>query len=126
MSPAEENKRSIGTQGEEAALAAYTGLGYSEVVRNWHFHRMGEIDLVLENRQSELLVICEVKLRKDASFSAPSCAVNSSKQKRIRKLAACFMMEHPSYRDYYVRFDVCEVIPDKDGGFCTNIIENAF
>lgn len=118
------NRRVVGAQGEKLALEAYLRAGYSLVARNWHFHRMGEIDLIL--CKGELLVFCEVKLRKDPSFAEASLSVDRVKRNRIRKLSQCFLMEKPCFADYSVRFDVCEVIPDKCGVLRVNLIADAF
>lgn len=118
------NLRAVGTQGEDLALEAYLHEGYRLVVRNWHFHRMGEIDLILV--KGEWLVFCEVKLRKDPSFAEASLSVGSVKKARIRKLARCFLMQKDEFLNYNIRFDVCEIIPDKHGDLTVNLIAHAF
>lgn len=123
------NLRARGTAGEDAALAAYGREGYALVARNWHFHRMGELDLILcREAPQPLLVFCEVKMRTDATFAAPAQAVGAAKQAVIRRLAAAFLQRYPQWSDRYVRFDVCEVVPDAGaaGGFRVSILENAF
>lgn len=118
------NHRIIGTQGEDLALAEYLQQGYRLVMRNWHFHRVGEIDLILVKQ--DVLVFCEVKLRKDPSFAEASLSVGTVKRNRIRKLSKCFLMQRDEFEDYNIRYDVCEVIPDQQGALTVNIIQDAF
>lgn len=118
------NFRALGTQGEDMALQVYLQHGYRLVTRNWHFHRMGEIDLILT--KGDLLVFCEVKLRKDPSFVEASLSVGPVKRNRICKLSRCFLMQRSEFDDYNVRYDICEVIPDQQGDLTVNIIQDAF
>lgn len=118
------NFRAVGAHGEDLALHAYLREGYILVARNWHFHRMGEIDLILT--KGDWLVFCEVKLRKDPSFAEASLSVGPVKRARIRKLARCFLMQRAEYADCQIRFDVCEIIPDERGNLTVNCIPEAF
>ncbi len=118
------NLRAVGAEGEDLALDAYLREGYRLVTRNWHYHRMGEIDLILT--KGEWLVFCEVKLRKDPSFAEASLSVGPGKRARIRKLARCFLMQRDAFSDYNIRFDVCEIIPDGHGNLTANLIADAF
>lgn len=124
----ELNLRAVGTYGEDLALKAYQKAGCRLVERNWRYHRMGEIDLILfgPGSQASLLIFSEVKLRKDPSFAEASLAVNRVKRNRIRKLARCFLQMHPAYAGYHVRFDVCEVVPDSKGDYEVHLIADAF
>ena len=120
------NKRQIGDFGENLCVDLYEEQGFRLVDRNWHFHRMGEIDLILEAPEACLLIFCEVKLRRDPSFAAAGSAVNRGKRLRIRKLAQCYLMLHPQFANHFVRFDVCEVFPDENGIYTVNLIPEAF
>jgi putative endonuclease len=59
--------------------------------RNWRCPE-GELDLVL--RDGPVVVVCEVKTRRDASFGSPLEAVTSAKLRRLRRLAARWLREH--------------------------------
>ncbi len=120
------NKRHLGSFGEDLSARVYEDAGFRLVARNWRFGKMGEIDLILQAPEESLLIFCEVKLRTDPSFAFASQAVNGGKRQKIRKLAQYFLMNYPRFKDYNVRFDVCEVFPDENGEYMVNLIPEAF
>jgi putative endonuclease len=105
--PNPDPRRGIGAMGEDAAAAWYRTRGFEVVDRNWRV-RGGEIDLVL--RRGRTIVFCEVKTRSSHRFGAPVEAVTTTKQRRLRGLAAQWLTAHPSLRGE-VRFDVASVTP---------------
>ncbi len=76
------------------------------VERNWRCE-LGEIDLVVA--QDGLLVVVEVKARATDRFGSPALAVDERKQRRLRRLAAQWLVEHPEHRRNDIRFDVVAV-----------------
>lgn len=68
--------------------------------------RLGEIDLIAENRR--FLVFVEVKMRKSASFAQALEYVDRRKQERIKKTAALYLAQLEQC-DKQPRFDVIEV-----------------
>ena len=99
----------------------YEARGYTVLARNWRV-RAGEIDVVVH--LASVIVVCEVKTRSRTDFGVPAFAVNRDKQRRLRRLAAQFLSEHP-VRGAHVRFDVAEVVGSPEG-FSVNVIESAF
>ena len=67
--------------------------------------RMGEIDLVVQNR--DYLVFVEVKLRKNDKFGRAAEFVDYHKQRKLRAAAEFYLLRHPT--DRQPRFDVAEV-----------------
>lgn len=106
-----------GASGEALAAAWYEARGWVVVDRNWRC-RDGELDLVL--RSGRTTVFCEVKTRTSSAFGSPAEAVTPTKQRRIRRLAARWLADHPSVRGE-VRFDVAAVLGDR-----VEVIEAAF
>lgn len=98
-------RRALGGRGEALAAAWYADAGYEVLDRNWRC-RVGEIDLVC--RRGTTVVICEVKARTSARFGTPLEAVTTAKRRRLRRLAALWLREHPLRADV-VRFDVAAV-----------------
>jgi putative endonuclease len=91
------------------------------VDRNWRC-RDGELDLVL--RLGRTVVFCEVKSRSGTAFGVPAEAVSSTKQARIRRLAARWLREHRDGlggRPAVIRFDVAALLRDE-----LEILEAAF
>ena len=76
------------------------------VERNWRCE-LGEIDLVAVHER--LLVVVEVKARATDRYGSPALAVDERKQRRLRRLAAQWLVEHPEHRRNDVRFDVVAV-----------------
>jgi len=113
----ESDGPSLGRRGEDAAAAWYLEQGYQIAARNWSC-RTGEIDLVC--RRGRVLVICEVKTRSTDRFGSPFEAVTSAKRRRLRQLAALYLLEAAPGTSV-VRFDVAAV---RDG--CVEVLESAF
>ncbi len=88
------------------------------VARNWRC-AAGEVDLIL--RVGDVVVFCEVKARASAEFGGPQAAVNWSKQRRLRRLAATWLAEVRPAGAVSVRFDVAAVV-----GTRVEVIEAAF
>ena len=116
--------RLLGQWGEEQVAEKLRRDGWTVVARNFRC-RMGELDLVAENKA--YLAFVEVKLRKDDRFGSACEAVTLSKQRKLRAAAQYYMMSHPAKRQ--PRFDVAEVYAPQ--GVLTEepaiyYIENAF
>ncbi len=78
--------------------------------RNWRCPD-GEIDLVAS--RGATLVFCEVKTRTSTRYGEPFEAVTSTKQTRIRRLAARWLRERGAsmaIRPTTIRFDVASVL----------------
>jgi putative endonuclease len=99
----------LGQTGEDLAVAWYRGHGYEVLDRNWRCS-LGEIDVVA--RRGGVLVVVEVKTRRTDAFGAPALAVTPVKQRRIRRLAACWFAERRIGQRVEVRFDVVSVVGD--------------
>jgi putative endonuclease len=99
------NRRRIGTDAEDAAVAALRRAGYRIVDRNVRF-RFGEIDAVCE--KAGTLVFVEVKARRAADHGNPFEAVTSRKQRQIARLAEAYLQRHRA-SGRTCRFDVVAV-----------------
>lgn len=95
----------VGAVGERAAELAYVRRGYRVLARNWRC-RLGELDLVL--RRGDVVVFCEVKTRRGASFGEPWQAVDARKQAKLRAVAQAFLIA-TALRPPSTRFDVASV-----------------
>lgn len=96
-----------GRWGEELAAKFLRKKRYRIVEMNYRC-RMGEIDLIVENRQ--YLVFVEVKLRKNANFAEAMEFVDARKQSRIKTTAMLYLSQHET--DKLCRFDVIEIYDD--------------
>lgn len=107
-----------GRFGENEATRWYLRRGYEVVARNWRCSA-GEVDLILHS--GNVVVFCEVKARASSEFGGPAAAVNWSKQRQLRRLAAIWLAEVRPVGSVDIRFDVVAVV-----GTRVEVIEGAF
>ena len=103
----------LGRQGEQAAAEYLQAAGYRILDRNWRCAD-GELDIVAAHRRS--LVVCEVKTRSGNRYGSPLEAVTGTKHRRLRRLAASWLIAHGVLFDQ-VRIDVIGISRDPDGRF---------
>lgn len=73
------------------------------MARNFHC-RQGEIDLIM--RHQDCLVFVEIRLRRGRGYANALESVTPAKQQRISRCAQFFLLRHPQWHDYGMRFDV--------------------
>ena len=117
------SKKQTGDAGEEYCAKYLKKHGFKILDRNYR-KPFGEIDIIA--LKNELLCFVEVKTRHYNSMTQPYEAVDYRKRQRIIKAAQAYLTEKNI--QMYCRFDVCEVITDKESLklFNLNYIENAF
>ncbi|MEP6853709.1 MAG: YraN family protein [bacterium] len=99
-------KDAVGQYGERVAVQYLLDAGLEILERNWRCPD-GELDIVA--RDGSTLVICEVKTRSSTAYGDPAEAVLGAKGRRLRRLTARWLAEHPgSWPD--VRIDVITVL----------------
>lgn len=89
-----------GILAEYAALIYLTLKGYRLVAMRYKT-KLGEIDLIV--RRGKTLGFIEVKAR--ATHADAAHAIHAKNQSRVMQAAQMFLIHHPSYQDYEVRFD---------------------
>ncbi len=80
--------RALGRYGEQLACRYLAENGFTILDRNWRCAR-GEIDVVA--RDTDAIVVCEVKTRTSEQFGAPFEAVTRRKLARLRRLAMLWL-----------------------------------
>lgn len=111
----------LGKWGEHKAEEFLRTRGYRVVERNW---RYGHRDIDIVAAKDDVLVIVEVKTRRNNLFTEPEDAVDWQKIRSLSVAANAFVKR---YRiDMEVRFDVITVIGDIEGECQINHIEDAF
>ncbi len=98
------NTRMVGRWGE-AVAAEYLRKKRYEVVGMNYRTRMGEVDIIAENRR--YIVFVEVKTRKDDSFAKAREYVDAEKQRRILSAAKSYLAHCGTEKQ--PRFDVIEI-----------------
>ncbi len=103
----------VGTAGERlAATHLVADDGLRMLACNWRLsvgELRGELDLIAVDERSGVLVVCEVKTRRDADrFGGAAAAVSPRKRAKIRALTAAFLRD--SERPYArVRLDLVAI-----------------
>ena len=113
-------KIALGKQGEQAAAAYLTRLGYALVEANWHALQ-GEFDLIM--RDGETLVFVEVKTRR-ASLEAAFESISPRKKRILEQLAYQYLTQNHLDSDW--RIDVIAVTLSPTGQPIIEHIQDAF
>lgn len=108
-----------GQAAETLVLRAARRRGWRCLARNYASRR-GEIDLILADRDS--LVIVEVRYRARPDHGEAAHTVTANKQKRIIAATRAYLAAHPKHAESLIRFDVVGVDPDGR----LNWVEDAF
>lgn len=121
-------RRKTGQIAEELVARRLAAAGWRILARNART-RHGELDIVALDRGT--LVFVEVKAARQGNAFGPErpvLAVDSRKQRRIRRLATAWMAQRPQVPPYKaIRFDAVGVTLDRAGrAIEVEHIENAF
>ena len=102
----------LGPAGEDLAADHLVADGLVLLARNWRVLGTairGELDIVAVEPSRRVLVVCEVKTRRDASrFGGAVAAVSPDKLRRLRRLTAAFLSETDEVWPH-VRIDVVAI-----------------
>jgi putative endonuclease len=111
----------LGKKGEEIARNYLKDKGYQILAKNWFYdHR--EIDIIA--RQTDEIVIVEVKTREGDYFEEPWEAVSTKKIRNIVEAAEAWLIQEKI--DLETRFDVISIIFSKDGNYELTHFQDAF
>lgn len=114
-------KNRTGKTGELKAAQFLTESGYKIINTNYKFEK-SEIDIICI--KDKILIFVEVKTRRNKKFGEPEESITPYKIKNIQKTAEGFILNHPEYENYDLRFDVITLLIDNT--IEINHIENAF
>jgi putative endonuclease len=108
-----DQRRQLGSLGEQLALEHLERLGYELVARN-HRTRFGELDLVVTDGRA--LVFTEVKTRRGWSAGRAWESLHPVKRARVRRMASSYLAEVPTRpRCQELRFDAIGITIDPHG-----------
>lgn len=102
----DHERKAIGQLGEELALAHLLSQGLKPLIRNYRC-KMGELDLVMLER--ETLVLIEVRCRSSNDYGGAAASVDWQKQRRLTLAAEHLLMKRAELRRYPARFDVVAI-----------------
>lgn len=115
-------RKILGDRGETIACRALKKRGYKVLKKNYRT-KLGEIDII--GLEGETIVFIEVKTRTSDKYGSAADAVDIHKQKRIRKIAASFLLKY-KLRDKMCRFDVVCIDIQQSGKPIVEIMQNVF
>lgn len=108
-----------GADAESLALTHLRERGLQLIARNFRC-RGGELDLVMQDRGT--LAVIEVRQRSHRGFASAAESVDRRKQQKIIQATQLFLLQHPQYEPWPLRFDVVAL----DGRGQLDWIPNAF
>jgi putative endonuclease len=105
----------LGRAAEDQALHRLESAGLQLLARNYRC-RAGEIDLVMLDPQTKVLVLVEVRSRSRGDYGSAAASIGPRKQRRCVLAARHLLMRRPELRRLRVRFDVFAIDPpDRPG-----------
>jgi len=104
--PTQPHNRAVGANAEDLAVEFLERKGMNILSRNFHFGKVGEIDIVAQ--EAETLVFVEVKARRSDTFGTPEEAITPRKQAALRRAAEGYLYVHKMH-DRECRFDVVAI-----------------
>lgn len=110
----------LGKAGEDAAVDCLAAKGYTILERNWRRNKL-ELDIVAF--KDGVIVVVEVKTRRNTDYNEPQDAVDEKKIRHIVRAADAYLKTCEVEGD--VRFDIITAIGE-EGNFRVEHIEDAF
>lgn len=112
-------KAKTGAEGEDAAAASLSRMGWRILARNW---RSGHLELDIVAEEQDTLVFVEVKTRAEGGLQRPHEALTPTKKKRLCRAAEAWLEAHGAW-SRSCRFDlVC--VTSRNGTYHTELIRN--
>jgi putative endonuclease len=99
-------RQALGERAEAVACAFLQDRGLELIARNYR-RRLGELDLVL--REATTLVIVEVRTRARDDYGGAAASVDGWKRRRIVRAAQQLLQQRPDLAALPARFDVVVV-----------------
>ncbi len=118
---AEHNE--LGKWGEQVAAEYLEQKGYLICDRDWRLNKR-DLDIVALTEDRKVLVIVEVKTRRNENLTEPEYAVNWSKKRNIAIATNAYVKMKGWGQE--LRFDIVTVVGTKGNLVAVNHIENAF
>lgn len=95
-----------GRAAEALAARHLADRGLSLLVSNFRA-RVGELDLVMTD--GNVLVVVEVRARRNTNVATPGATVARGKQRRVISATRYFLLRYRQFASWPVRFDVVEI-----------------
>lgn len=117
-----QHRRHTGNAYEQMAANYLISQGLTLISSNYQC-KLGEIDLIMQERDT--LVFVEVRYRLRNDFVGPILSVNRQKQTRLLRTAHVYLKQHRLSHAVPSRIDVVGITPRSNGGFQFQWVRNA-
>ena len=94
------DRKTLGRKGEDLAVEYLQKLGIKILERNKHFSRYCEADIIADDRG--VLVLVEVKTRKNNALGSPFEAITSTKYEHLKMAVFTYLQENPKYKRFRI------------------------
>ena len=117
----------LGRAAEARALRHLEDAGLQLLARNYRC-RAGELDLVMIEPQTRVLVLVEVRSRSRSDYGLAAATISADKQRRCSLAARHLLLTRRELRQLRARFDVVaiDLSPETGGVPLVTWIRNAF
>lgn len=117
----------LGRTAETRALRHLEAAGLQLLTRNYRC-RAGELDLVMIDASTQVLVLVEVRSRSRGDFGSAAATISADKQRRCSLAARHLLLTRRELRRLRARFDVIAIDPPAPAGGepIVTWIKNAF
>jgi len=105
----------LGRVAETRALRHLEAAGLQLLTRNYRC-RAGELDLVMIDAASQVLVLVEVRSRSRSDFGIAAATISADKQRRCSLAARHLLLTRRELRRLRARFDVIAIDPPAQAG----------
>jgi putative endonuclease len=105
----------LGRIAEARALRQLEAAGLQLLTRNYRC-RAGELDLVMIDAASQVLVLVEVRSRSRSDFGIAAATISADKQRRCSLAARHLLLTRRELRRLRARFDVIAIDPPAQAG----------
>jgi putative endonuclease len=105
----------LGRVAEARALRHLEAAGLQLLTRNYRC-RAGELDLVMIDAASQVLVLVEVRSRSRSDFGIAAATISADKQRRCSLAARHLLLTRRELRRLRARFDVVAIDPSSQTG----------
>ncbi|OUD13364.1 YraN family protein [Thioflexithrix psekupsensis] len=100
--PSSASQQQLGRWAEDTARRHLCAQGLTWLCSNYRC-RFGEIDLIMQ--QGEVIVLVEVRYRKNTHYGGAAVSIDARKQQRLLHTASHYLQHHPELADCTCRFD---------------------
>ena len=94
------DRKTLGRKGEDLAAEYLQNKGFKILERNKHFSRYCEADIIAEDKG--VLVIVEVKTRKNNNLGSPFEAITPTKYQHLKTGLFTYLQENSKYKKFRI------------------------